>query len=245
MTSFIRFGWLLMLCLATVDQALGHTPVEFLEVIEVAPAQSIAHDVDLKTSLDEERITTSLRGPAFYSQAIGAMDRNRKKPVAYLNWFEITNRSQEPLRSLSILDLVRGGSNKNLNIGAAEYFLSPAQRITTGTPDPIPEGLDLYKAYRIIDGTPVGIDLSLTDAMGSPNVKVGRPLYVCLPTSEWHHDETFTPSHPKDCFVVYELEGSNYEGSFSTIDQFGLNELQAGTRRWVCVRAAFLRVNSK
>lgn len=241
----IRVGFLFLVLAFGIDHAAAHTPVEFLEVVEVVPVQLIEHDVELKTQLDEGRVASNLQGPVFYSQAVGAMDRGRKEPIAYLNWFEIINRRQEPTRSIDTLDLVRGGSNKTLKIGSAEFLLSPAQRITSGAPESIPEGLDLYKAYRVLDPESVGFELTLTDADGDADVKVGKPLFVCLPTSQWHHEESILPSHPKDCLVVYEISGNVPKNSYSTIDQFGLNELASGKRRWLCTRAAFLRVKSK
>lgn len=241
----IRVGCMLLIFPLGIGLAQAHTPVEFLEVVEVVPAQLIEHDVELKTQLDNERVISNLEGPVFYSQAVGAMNRDRKKPVAYLNWFKISNRRQEPTRNIETLDLIRGGANKTLKIGSAEFLLSPAQRITSGAPEAIPEGLDLYKAYRVLDSEAVGLELTLTDANGDADVTVGKPLFVCLPTSQWHHEESILPSHPKDCLVVYEVSGTIPKSSYSTIDQFGLNELSSGDRRLLCTRAAFLRMKSE
>ncbi|MGI9473520.1 MAG: DUF7450 family protein [Rubripirellula sp.] len=247
MSVYVRLASLLLPCVSMLGTtAEAHTPVDFLEVLEVKPAQMIEHGVQLKTRFDAEPVPTDLRGPKFFSQAIGALGRDRKTPLAYLNWFSIANVKSEPVRSLAILDMVRGSTSKNLTIGDAQYFLSTAQRITSGAPEPIPDGLDLYKAYRVMDGGSVDLDLEMTGAVGTSKRTVGKPLFVCLPTAEWHHDERFTPSHPKDCFVVYELNaGAPLQRTFSTIDQFGLNELEAGDKSWICVRAAFLRVNEK
>ena len=238
-------GILLFLGLFLGASVEAHSPVDFLEVIKVDPAQLIEHDVELKTNLDSDRVKSSLKGPVYFSRAVGALGREIKKPLAYLNWFVIANPKTKSSQDVEVLDMVRGSRSKKLRIGPAEYLLSPAQRITTGAPDPIPEGLDLYKAYRILNGTDVGLELQMTDSLGAGERKVGKPLYLCVPTSQWHHDETVTPSHPKDCFVVYELEDQPLEGSFSTIDQFGLNELRAVDQPWISVRAAFLRISTE
>jgi hypothetical protein len=119
-------------------------------------------------------------------------------------------------------------------------LLSPAQLIATGAPEPIPNGLDHYKAYRVIDAPPIHQQVRLTHSVGPAERTLGKPLYVCLSVDEWHHEDHFAISHPNDCFVVYELDESPHPQVFSTIDQFGLNELKSANNRWLCVRAAFL-----
>ena len=138
-----------------------------------------------------------------------------------------------------------GASDKRLQIGNAAFLLSPAQLISSGVPDEVPEGLDLYKAYRIVKADAVDLKLDLVGSVGARRVAVGKPVLLCLPTDQWHHDETVLVSHPNDCFVVYELKEQSVTPTFSTIDQFGINELKASKIRWLCVRAAFLRETTR
>ena len=81
----------------------------------------------------------------------------------------------------------------------------------------------------------------MTDSAGADTRRLGKPLFVCLPTQEWHHDEHFPVSHPSDCLVVYELDELEHTESVSTIDQFGLNELRTKQSKWLCVRAVLLQ----
>ncbi len=120
---------------------------------------------------------------------------------------------------------------------SAEYLLSPSQLITTGAPAPIPGGLDHYKAYRVVDASSLDRKIQVTDSDVSDSRRLGKPLFVCLPTQEWHHDEHFPVSHPSDCLVVYELDEREQTEIMSTIDQFGLNELRSQQSKWLCVRA--------
>ncbi len=220
---------------------LAHTPVDFLEVLSVVPSRSIEHAVELKSAFDEGKVQTMLVGPKMFARPVECMDRPVKKPRAYLNWFQITEPSSEPVREIEVLDMIRGGNNKLLKIQAAEYLLSPSQLITTGSPDSIPHGLDNYKAYRVVDATSFDRQINLKASAGPEVRRLGKPIFVCLPTRQWHHDEYSPASHPHDCFVVYQLDAHEHSERVNTIDQFGLNELQTTKAQWLCVRAALLR----
>lgn len=219
---------------------VAHTPVDFLEVLKAEPARPIEHGVDLKGTFDAERVETDLVGPKMFSRAVGCLNRPVKKPLACLSWFEIVDSAVEPVREVIILDMIRGGSDKKLRIQSAEYLLSPSQLITTGAPEPVPDGLDHYKAYRIVDAPALDREVTLSDSLGPGKRRLGKPLFVCLAVREWHHDEYFNVSHPYDCFVVYELDEQEHAEELSTLDQFGLNALQTSTSQWLCVRAAWL-----
>ncbi len=224
---------------------LAHTPVDFLEVLAVQPGRNVEHAVQLQSKFDSEKVETQLEGPQLFSRSVGCLDRAVKKQPAYLNWYKIVDPVKEPIRTVAVLDMIRGSANRSLTIHAAEYFLSPSQLITTGAPESIPVGLDHYKAYRVIDAPPIREDVNLTNSVGPAERKLGKPLFVCLPVKEWHHDDYFAASHPNDCFVVYELDEESHVQAFATIDQFGLNELESAKTQWLCVRAALLRSPEK
>lgn len=241
MINLFRSLIALLVTVAIVDAvAFAHTPVDFLEVFEVEPARTITHAVELKGSFDPEKVETELVGPRYFSRSVECLSRTVKKPLAYLNWFEIVTPTVEPVREIEVLDMIRGGASKSLRIKSAEYFLSPSQLITAGAPESVPGGLDHYKAYRIVNAPSIDQDVTLTDMNGVTKRRLGKPLFVCLPVREWHHDEYFAASHPNDCFVVYQLDERSHAEKFSTLDQFGLNELQTQGHQWLCVRAALL-----
>lgn len=234
--------------LAAVVLALGpaasigfaHAPAEFLEVFSVEASVPIDHSVELKTEVDPLRQDAKLAGPTHFARSIEAMGRRESKTPAFLNWYAIVDPVVQPTRDLDILDLVRGSKQKTLRIESAEFLLCPSQAITTGTPAPVPHGLDHYKAYRVINGPAINMPVTLTDKAGSQQRQIGKPLYVCIATQQWHHDASVSPTHPRDCFVVYKLDGVDADSSVSTIDQFGLNELQMKKSMWLCVHAAIL-----
>ena len=215
----------------------AHTPVEFMEVLEGVPSNLIEHDIELKSVLDTQRMVTELAGPYHFSLAVSCMGRDVKTPKAYLSWYKIVDPKSEASRKILVVDLVRGDDKTALTIESAEYFLSPAQRITAGPPSAIPHGLDHYKAYRIVGAASRELDVELGKSDGPTKRRVGKPLFVCVPAEEWHHDDHFPASHPQACFVVYELDPQDHSGQISLIDQFGLNQIRTSKSRWLCVSA--------
>lgn len=214
----------------------AHTPVRFLEVLQGEPANLIEHGVDLKGLFDDQKVATDLKGPFHFSLAVGCSGRKVEKEKAYLCWYRIADSRKEAPRRVAVVDLIRGAESKPLRIGSAEYFLSPAQRITTGAPSRVPDGLDHYKAYRILDAPAHELAVTLDESAGPAKRTVGKPLYLCVATEEWHHDEFFPASHVRDCFVVYELDAQDHSTQISLIDQFGLNQITCTKSQWLCVR---------
>ena len=219
-------------------RSYAHTPEEFLEVFSGKPTNLIEHGIDVKSFFDEQKIATKLKGPTHFSAAVGCLDRNVKKPKAYMSWYKIVDVRNEAPRNVTVVDLVRGAQAEPLTITTAEYFLSPAQRVKSGPPAKTPDGLDHYKAYRIVNGASVEIEIMLTDSPAQASRRLGKPLFLCVAAEEWHHDEHFRVSHRRDCFLVYQLDTVPHPDSFSLIDQFGLNQLGNGESQYLCVRAA-------
>ena len=229
------FPLLIIASFVWVTSVQAHSPVEFLEVLEGKPSTLIEHGVELKSQIDDEKQSTNLTGPHFFSVAVGCMDRTVKTPKAYLSWYKIVDPRKSDRRKLSVVDLVRGADGEPLTIGSAEYFLSPSQRISTGPPSSIPDGLDHYKAYRIVDSRRRELAVNLSGSKGKANRIVGKPLFLCVAAEEWHHDEHLQASHTRACFVVYELDEQVSSEEISLIDQFGLNQIRSSKSRWLCV----------
>ncbi len=218
----------------------AHSPVEFLEVVQGEPANLIEHRVELQSLIDDQRVKTDLEGPYYFSLAVGGMGREVKKEKAYLAWYKIVGAKFEETRKVSVLDLVQGADKAPMTIESAEYFLSPAQRITSGPPSEIPEGLDHYKAYRVVDAPSRELDVQLSESSAREKRIVGKARFLCVATDEWHHDEHFPASHRQAGFVVYELDPQEHSQQIGMIDQFGLNQIRAKSSRWLCVRAVLL-----
>ena len=232
---------LFLFTLLTGSWAQAHSPVDFLLASEVEPGNPINHAVELKSRLDEDKVATNLTGPSMLFRAVGGMGRPQKKRLAFLTGYKIANPKEEPLREIKVLDIVRGSSNKSLKIQSAEHVLCPAQMITSGPPQDVPDGLDHYKAYRVVEPPAVDMPITLADGSEEQSRSIRKPLYVCLPVRQWHHEEFVSATHPNDGFVIYQLDKQAGEKTFTTIDQFGLNELKASASQYLCVRATILR----
>ena len=223
----------------------AHSPAEFLEVVQGEPSNLIEHGVQLQSLFDDQRVETQLSGPYYFALSVGGMGRAAKEEKAYLAWYKIVDGKPEGSRKVAVLDLIRGGDPAPLTIESAEYFLSPAQRITSGPPSEIPEGLDHYKAYRVVDAPSREVDVELSESAGPAKRTIGTPRFLCVAAEEWHHDEHFAASHRQAGFLVYELDPHEHSQPISMIDQFGLNQISTSSSRWLCVRAVILTKGAK
>ena len=246
----LRLLLVLPLCMAAIKPTLGHNPVDYLEVFDVAAGVPIEHDVELECEDILARKSLSLRGPVRFSGSIGCMKKAGPKDRAFICWYKV-ERDPQPAeqRKIKTLDFLRNGKNLELKIESEPSFLlSPAQYLSAGEPAPVPEGLDHYLAFKVTEEASIGKSVQLTGRLNGEKTsqrQVGKAAYICLPTSEWHHDEHFEVSHRLTCFVAYELDRSVKDGTnqkLSTLDQFGLNQLTVqGPSRMLLARGAILK----
>ena len=238
----IPSDFFLLLCsLAVLTPASDANSGDFFEVLRVTPSRKIDHEVDLKGPFDSEITETFLSGPELFSQAIGYGEKNPVQPRAYLNWYSIERPTDASDQVLSVRDTLQGTNTYSITIGKPALLLSPAQRLTTGSPSEIPEGLNYFKAYEIVKGSPEGKEVKLTDTLGSRNRKVLKAAYFCVPVEHWHHDQHSTVKSKENCLVVYELQPQDVTKSVTTLDPFGLNTLKTSSSKWLCVPAQIIR----
>ena len=220
------------------------TAADFLEVVAVGPKRVINHEVELKGSFDDGTIETLLTGPKLFSQSVGIGTERKQGQLAYLNWYRITKPTDEPQHVLSVRDGLSGKKTHQITIEESEFLLSPAQRITTGPPSQVPEELNHFKAYRVVNAAQLSKKLQLSGAFGGVDRTVVKVAFFCLPVEQWHHHERFPIKDSSRCMLVYELLPQQVDVSITTIDQFGLNTLAGESSRWLCVPAEIVKGTS-
>ena len=223
------------LSVTAVADAGNH--LDLYEVAKVTPSRLIKHDVTIQGRFDAARTVTDLKGPEFFSQPVGMQEKRPQDRDSCLNWYRITNAKSAPKRVLSLRDHLHGSNSYQLRLGSAEFLLSPARRLTSGSPSEASDRLSYFKAYRIIEAPQVDRQVELNDSFGPSGRQVVRAALLCIPVEQWHHHEHFPIQNPKDCLVVYELQPHKHDAKTSTLDQFGLNELNIESCVWLSVPA--------
>jgi hypothetical protein len=220
--------------------ASADLPVGFCDVLEVTPSRTIRHEIDLKGQFDKEVTEAYLTGPQRFSHAVGLGEKRPAKKETYLNWYKIEKPRAEPRRALSVRDPLRGNAQQQIVIEHAAFLLSPSQSVTSGPPSRIPDGLNPFKAYRIVDSIPARWQVKLTGSFGTPDRVATRPVLFCVPVQQWHHDEHFPIKNPAACMLVYEQIPSEIDLKVTTLDQFGLNSLTVSSAKWICLPSEIL-----
>jgi hypothetical protein len=224
-----------LICLNTL--AAADTPIASFEVVTVTSSRVIKHEVHLKGPFDDDVVERFLVGPQRLSHAVRFESNAIQEPKAYLNWFKIVKPAKEPSRVVTVRDVLQMKDSREINIETPAYLLSPAQRLTSGSPSPIPDNLNYFMAYTI-NGSPVNKQkVKLAGAFGPEDRTATKAVFLCVPVEQWHHDEHAQIKNEQRCLVVYELLPHKHETTVNTIDQFGLNKLETQSSNWLCVEA--------
>jgi hypothetical protein len=229
----------ILLYALTPLQSLGaaRTLGDCFEVVAVTPSRVINHEVDLQGPFDDGVVETFLTGPQLFAHAIGFGHAAAQDRAAFVNWYKITKPTTAPRRVLSVRDALRRSDTQQITIKDVAFVLLPAQRVTTGPPSRVPDRLNHFKAYKILDATQIRHKVELKRSFGPEERTVTNALFFCVPVEQRHHDEHFPIKDARNCILVYELLPVKHNVRITTIDQFGLNRLEAECSKWLCVPA--------
>lgn len=239
---------LILLCAFQLSLAQAHNPVEFLLLSEAKAGAPVEHAIEVACDKRMKRTSIDLEGPKLFASSVGCKGRKPPEKLVVMQWYEIKNRQGQGKASQKALDLVSSSSQTHTISASPKYFVSPAQQLSEGEPAPIPGGLDHYLAFPVLEtqkgaSTSAGKAVEIVSASGKESRTTAKPVFVCLPASEWHHDESFEVTHERAGFIVYALdrqETQAQETVVSTLDQFGLNELTISHSQWLMARATLL-----
>jgi hypothetical protein len=189
-------------------------------VVSVNPSNPVLHGLEVKTPLDQARRWISLRGPEYYSSP----DQTKSGDVTnYLTWYQIRKPAPEPVKKVQLSDQFSGRKSFTVSLGSPAFYLIPSQTVKDGPPSEIPEDLDHYVAFQIVD----------VDSVMLPEPTPGKPAFVCVPAEQFHHADHVPIKAASVLLMVYEVEPKTTDGKITTIDQFGLNALRAKETRFV------------
>jgi hypothetical protein len=202
--------------------------LEDMAIYSVRPEKLIEHEVTLESPLDAKRWEPVLEGPTYHSfSSVRGVHSNE---VARFNWYALAKSIPAPTRKVAVAIQHPRRVRVEFQLGEAVYFLSTSQRLAEGKPPPAPKQLSHLVAYRITGDAESGYDVQAEIPLetAESEVRLKRPVLLCLPVQEWHHDD-YSPVGDADfCLIVYETEvqGSTNNPEIGTLDQFGLNSLR-------------------
>lgn len=217
--------------------AADRTPADYFEVMTVTPSRQIEHDVELKGPFDDDAIETLLTGPTLFSRAVGFGDMTTEPKPAVFNWYEIKKAKTEPRRVLTVRDTLRADEVYEITIEKRAFLLSPSQQLTSGPPSSTARERGMFQAYEIVNARQQSRKVKLTNTSGPGKRTIKHASFFCVPVEQWHHDDHSTTKNPNHCFMVYELQPHAVKSSVTTLDQFGLNDLETGSSKWLCASA--------
>ncbi len=224
-------------------RAFDGTPIESMEVVTVTPSNVIEHEVELKGKFDDEKTEIFLEGPQMFSQAVGLPDKSVQNENIFFNWYKISRPAQKLNQIVSVTDPFREKNKIQLDIQDSAFLLSPSQKVSSGSPGEVPEGMGCFQAFEIRNGTGTRMSISLSHAVGPQRRIMIKLAYICFPAEQWHHHEHFPVKNWEECLLVYQLEPLEIDRTITTIDQFGLNKLSVKSTNLLCVPAKLIDIS--
>ncbi|WP_182868419.1 DUF7450 family protein [Rhodopirellula sp. JC639] len=212
-----------LVALAMVPRSVAESPHD---VVSVKASNPVLHGLEVKTELDEKRRWINFRGPKLYSSPRDMDQADNGRP-SYLNWYSIRKPDPESGKTIQLRDVYSGSQSFSVRLGQPVFYLIPAQTVADGPPAEVPESLGHFIAFEIID----------VDSLALPEPTPGKPALVCVPAEEWHHEEHVPIKSASSYLMVYAVEASAVDGSVTTIDSFGLNQLAVEILEFVYVTA--------
>jgi hypothetical protein len=221
-------------CLAAVNPLSGQErqfKLDHFKVYQVESAERVEDTVALQGQFDKEYKKAAISGPLFFANPVSKNDGKIQDPNAHLNWYRLRQEEREPTRRVSVENQF---GKQQLVIDIAALLAVPTKKSLDGRTY-VPEGLDHYKVYRVVEGKPVNKKVALVDQFGRENNIAIRPVFFCVPVSKQHGSRTNKIVNERDHLVVYLMERRKHEIKFETSDQFGVNTLKTRACPWLCV----------
>jgi hypothetical protein len=213
--------------------------LENMVVYSVRPEKLVQHEVTMQSPLDAKRWEPALEGPNYHS--FSSVRGSRSNEVARFNWYALAKSSPAFTRKVAVAIQYPRQVRLEFQLGEALYFLSTSQRLAEGKPPPAPKQLSHLVAYRITGDAESGYDVEAEIPLktAQSKMRLKRPVLLCLPVQEWHHDDYSPVGDAGFCMIVYETEGqgSTNDLEIGTLDQFGLNSLRLKSTGLVGVSA--------
>lgn len=204
-----------------------------LVIHAVNPGSVVTHGVEWRTALVDQRQNTLLNGPKWYVSEIDP-DPTANEAILF-NAYELPATTEGDNVNIHAVHVDRGdGIQMSFGVLPATHFLLTSQVLKEGSPAESPANLSRFVACPIVDGQALpGETLDLEQE----TVALREPVYILIPAEEWHHDDHYPVKDSKSCWVVYAVEPKAGEGTLSTLDEMGLNSLELGERKYVCLPA--------
>ncbi|MFK7735627.1 MAG: hypothetical protein AB8B50_06355 [Pirellulaceae bacterium] len=213
------------------DGSPSKTPI--FEVTLGKPGEELVHSFKTRSELDDMLRRTTIKGPVGFSHPAAGPE---SESPACMNWYNVTYGGGEVDLSLK-LDSPLQDKPMTVQLGPAEYFLTPAQQLTDGPPKDIPEKLGMFKAYRVVSSkNVVAVQAKIPNSFSkTESVALKQPAYICLPCEEQHHEESFEILDPEACWLVYETEPSPVASIIASTDQLGIHRIKGGDTKFFFV----------
>lgn len=154
-------------------------PPDHYKVYDVNPV-TVFHPVSLQDQFDSltTKFSTLVRID-YFANPVNKNNEGAGDPNSHLVWYRMSPPGAPIIRDVTFDNQF---GTQNVRIGAPEYVLLPAEKVEIGSE--FPQFTDHYECYRVIQGTPVNVSVTLWDQFESDAVQVEEPVWFCNPVDK-------------------------------------------------------------
>ena len=119
---------------------------------------------------------------------------------AHLSLYRLLTPQTEPIRRVKLNNQF---GEQTIRIQEAVALLAPAEKIEEGSR--LPEGLDHFMCYRVIDGVSLNKPVTLLDQFPpQQQAQVEQPILFCVPVTKRHNDQVFERQNEEARLTIYQ-----------------------------------------
>jgi len=172
-------------------------------------------DVLLRGQFDQRPQKMRLRLLDFFANPVSKNGEPLYDKNAHLAWYRGIQPSEPPRRVL----LENQFGKFDIRTGTGYGLLVPTQKVEPGSV--FPNELDHYKVYRLLDAEQVPAKvLALRDQFGNEEAKLRLPLYLAVPVTKRHGDNTDPIHNERAHLLIFSITTRDLQKAIKLRNQF-------------------------
>jgi hypothetical protein len=193
--------------------------LDYFKIYQVVE-QEAGYRVALQGQFDEELEDAKLLYLEYFANPVSKNQEPFHDRNAHLAWYRIYQPKPDPLRRVVVENQF---GRQGVIIGKPLALLAPALKREKRSQ--FPEGLDHYKVYWVLEGEPVGKDVTLQDQFGREETRIADPIAFGVPARKEHGDKVSRIRNDNAHLMIYRISPRSSPQAKVVRDQFRLRYL--------------------
>ena len=195
--------------------------LDHFKFYNVAPVEMKA-SVTLRGQFDKDAVSASLAAIERFASPVTQYGAQIISPSSHLTWYKLVQGVREPRRAV---EFENEFGIQIMLLGQPVALLAPTK--TVGSGSEIPNDLDHYKVYEVLEVKPIKRKVPLIDQFGAKDdVTIGKTMFFAVPVIKKYGDKVSPIVNVKAHLTFYAiLPKKPINMTKETVDHFGKHKL--------------------